>query len=281
MPRIALLSLCLLAALPAVAGARGLEARDLATLERVSSPTLSPDGRHLVFAQRSIDLEANSGSSALYVRNLVTRDMAPPKRLTPEGWNVNSPAFSPDGTTVYFLSAKGGSQQLYSIPLAGGEPRQLTAFATDVGTYHVSPDGSRVAFSAGTFGDCGADFGCTSRRLEERRKSGATGVLYDQLFVRHWDTWSDGRRNRLFVAGLPDAGGKPVESAVAVSGALEGDVPGKPFGGAEDYAWAPDGRSIVASVKVAGREEPWSPNFDLYRLAASGKAAHENLTAGN
>ena len=73
MPRTALLTLCLIAALPAVADARGLEARDLAALERVSSPTLSPDGRHLVFAQRSIDLDANSGSSALYARNLVAR----------------------------------------------------------------------------------------------------------------------------------------------------------------------------------------------------------------
>src|SRR5690606_15682215 len=281
MPRIALLTLCLIAAMPAVAEARGLEGRDLAALERVSSPTLSPDGRHLVFAQRSIDLEANSGTSALYVRNLVTRDMAPPKRLTPEGWNVNSPAFSTDGETVYFLSAKDGSQQLYAIPLAGGEPRQLTAFAMDVGTYHVSPDGGRVAFSADTFGDCGADFACTKQRLDARKESKVSGVVYDQLFVRHWDTWNDGRRNRLFVAGLPAAGAKPVAAATAISAALEGDVPGKPFGGAGDYAWAPDGGSIVASVNVAGREEAWSTNYDLFRLDAAGSAAPVNLTADN
>src|SRR5690606_2834239 len=210
MPRTALLTLCLLAAMPSLADARGLEARDLASLERVSSPTLSPDGRQLVFARRTIDLEANSGTTALYLRNLVTRDMAPPRRLTPEGWNVNSPAFSPDGRTVYFLSAKGGSQQLYAIPVEGGEPRQLTAFATDVGTYHVSPDGARVAFSAATFADCGADFACTRKRFEERKADKATGVVYDQLFVRHWDTWADGTRNRLFVAELPGAGAAPV-----------------------------------------------------------------------
>lgn len=281
MPRTALLTLCLLAALPAVADARGLEGRDLAALERVSSPALSPDGRQLVFAQRSIDLEANSGTSALYLRNLVTRDMAPPKRLTPEGWSVNSPSFSPDGATVYFLSAKNGSQQLYSIPLSGGTPRQLTAFATDVGTYHVSPDGGRVAFSADVFGDCGADFACTTKRLDERKASKVSGVVYEQLFVRHWDTWADGRRNRLFVAELPAARGKPVSAATAISGALDGDVPGKPFGGAEDYTWAPDGQSIVASVKVAGREEAWTTNFDLYRLDAAGTAAPVNLTADN
>ena len=281
MPRTALLTLCLIAALPAVADARGLEGRDLAALERVSSPTLSPDGRHLVFAQRSIDLEADSSTTALYVRNLVTRDAAPPKRLTPEGWSVNSPSFSADGTTVYFLSAKDGSQQLYAMPLAGGEPTRLTGFAADVGTYHVSPDGNRVAFSASVFSDCGADFACTKQRLDERKASKVTGVVYDQLFVRHWDTWADGRGNRLFVAALPGQGAGPVATATPVSGALDGDIPGKPFGGPDDYAWAPDGNSLVASVKVAGRAAPWSTNFDLYRLDAAGTAAPVNLTTDN
>ncbi|MBJ7574837.1 S9 family peptidase [Luteimonas sp. MC1828] len=281
MLRTALLPLCLLAALPVVADARGLEARDLVALDRVSSPTLSPNGTQLVFAQRSVDLAANTSTTALYARNLVTRDNAPPRRLTPEGWNVNSPGFSPDGATVYFLSAKNGSQQLYAIGLDGGAPRQLTGFALDVGTYHVSPDGRRIAFSADTFGDCAADFACTQKRLDERKAAKTSGVLYDQLFVRHWDTWNDGRRNRLFVADLPTGKAGPVATAVAISGALDGDVPGKPFGGAEDYSWAPDGGSVVASVKVAGREEPWTTNFDLYRLAVDGQAAPVNLTADN
>src|SRR5690606_16224577 len=146
---------------------------------------------------------------------------------------------------------------------------------------HVSPDGGRVAFSADTFGDCGADFACTKARLDERKESKVSGVVYEQLFVRHWDTWADGRSNRLFVAELPAARGKPVTAATAISGALDGDVPGKPFGGAEDYAWAPDGGSIVASVNVAGREAAWSTNYDLYRLDAAGEAAPVNLTADN
>ena len=34
---------------------------------------------------------------------------------------VASVAFSPDGATVYFLSAASGSQQLWSQPVAGGQ----------------------------------------------------------------------------------------------------------------------------------------------------------------
>src|SRR3546814_11896512 len=112
---------------------RGFEVRDMVNLDRYSSPTLSPDGRRLVFAKRVLDEASGKASTSLWIEDLFARDAAPPKRLTPEGWNVNSPAFSPDGTTVYFLSAKDDSSQLYSMPSAGGAPVTPTAFPAGVG----------------------------------------------------------------------------------------------------------------------------------------------------
>ena len=279
--RSALLPLCLLAALPSLAAARGLDVRDLQKLDRVSSPVLSPDGSTVVFAKRIVDADVVKASSSLWVRNLLTRDMAPPKRLTPEGWNVNSPSFSPDGKTVYFLSAKSGTQQLYAMPLVGGAPRQLTAFALDVASYKVSPDGTRVLFSTDTFADCKADFACTKKRLDDTAAKKSSGVVYDGLFVRHWDTWADGRRSRLFVAALPESKAKPVSSATSLTDRLDGDAPSKPFGGADEYTWSPDGTSVVAAIRVAGKGEAWSTNFDLYQVAADGSSAPVNLTASN
>ena len=261
--------------------ARGFDVRDLQKLDRVSSPVLSPDGSTVVFAKRIVDADVVKASSSLWVRNLLTRDMAPPKRLTPEGWNVNSPSFSPDGKTVYFLSAKSGTQQLYAMPLVGGAPRQLTAFALDVASYKVSPDGTRVLFSTDTFADCKADFACTKKRLDDTAAKKSSGVVYDGLFVRHWDTWADGRRSRLFVAALPEGKAKPVSSATSLTDRLDGDAPSKPFGGADEYTWSPDGASVVAAIRVAGKGEAWSTNFDLYRLAADGSSAPVNLTASN
>ncbi|MGY0632621.1 prolyl oligopeptidase family serine peptidase [Luteimonas sp. A478] len=280
--RTALLPLCLLAAVPSLAMAeRGLEGHDLASMPRVSSPTLSPDGGRLVFSQRTVDFEADSASSALYLRDLRTRDLRPPHRITPEGWSVSAPAFSADGDTLYFLSAKNGSQQLYAMPASGGEPRQLTDFAMGIGTWQLSPQGDRFAFSVNVFPDCGADFGCTKTRLDERQDGKTTGVLYEQLFVRHWDTWKDGRRNQLFAAELPQGDG-PVTGAVSLSHALAGDIPGKPFGGASDYAWSPDGATLVASVKtIEGSEQAWSTDFDLYRINVDGSGTPVNLTADN
>ncbi|WP_374012112.1 prolyl oligopeptidase family serine peptidase [Pseudoxanthomonas koreensis] len=264
------------------AATRGFDVRDLQALERASSPLLSPDGAQLVLARRQVALDdgmPGKATTGLWIRDLRTRDLAPPRRLTPADWSVSAPAFSADGRTVYFLSAQSGSNQLYAMPVAGGTPRQVTGFALDVGSYRLSPDGRRVAFSADTFAECAADFACTRERLDRRAADKASGMLYDSLFVRHWDTWKDGRRSRLFVATLPAAGAR-VATAVALGAGLDGDIPSKPFGGKEDYAWVPDGSGVVASVRVAGRSEPWSTNFDLYHLPADG-GAPVNLTAAN
>ncbi|MFD0739425.1 prolyl oligopeptidase family serine peptidase [Lysobacter koreensis] len=268
------------AAKPSADAPRGLQARDLATLDRVSSPTLSPDGRKLVFAKRVVDFDGNKSATSLWIEDLRARDAAPPVRLTPAGWNVNTPRFSPDGKTVYFLSSKGGSSQLYAIASAGGVPRQLTAFAVDVGDYQLSPDGKRVAFNAEAFADCGSDLACSKKQVDAAAAKKASGKVFDRMFIRHWDAWNDGRLNRLFVATLPTAG-KQVSQATAIATDVAGDVPSRPFGDASEYTWAPDGNSLVLSARKADRAEPWSTNFDLYQVSADGTGAARNLTSDN
>ena len=61
--RHALLPLCLLAALPALANARGFEVRDMVKLDRVSAPLLSANGGQVVFAKRVVNryFAANTG----------------------------------------------------------------------------------------------------------------------------------------------------------------------------------------------------------------------------
>ncbi len=273
---------------PDAAAPRGFDARDLVELERASAPTLSPDGRRLVFAVREASLAENRARTGLWVEDLLARDAAPPVRLTPEGLNMNSPAFSADGRTVYYLAAADGVQQLFAIPATGGEPRQLTRLPLDVGTYRLSPDGDRVAISLEVFPDCDT-LACTRERLDAPRA--ASGVTYDTLFARHWDSWADGRRNQLFVAELGRDGvtGEPVR----VSDGLLGDVPGKPFGGVEDYAWSPDGERLVFALRLGGNglaeesagapcnTEACSTNFDLYEVRADGRGEPRNLTAAN
>ena len=66
--RLAILPLALALSLPSVAdAARGFAVRDMAYLDRHSSPTLSPDGRVLVFAKRVVDKDSNKSSTSLWI----------------------------------------------------------------------------------------------------------------------------------------------------------------------------------------------------------------------
>ena len=276
--RHALLPLALACALPVLAQAqtpaRGFTVQDMVALERYSSPVISPDGKTVVYARRSVDGDLKA-STALWS---VPATGGSAKRITPEGWSVHSPTFSRDGRSVYFLSAKGGSTQLHVVPLAGGEPRAVTALPLGIDGYKLSPANDRVAVALAVHPDCAADLACSKSRDEAAGTLKTTGVLYDELFVRHWDTWSDGRMNRLFVAPLGDA---PATQAVLVSGALQGDIPSKPFGDMSDVAWSPDGRQLAVSVRPAGHGQPWSTNFDIHLVDAAGRGEPRNLTAAN
>jgi len=203
--------------------------------------------------------------------------------VSPEGWSVNSPAFSADGKTLYFLSAKSGSMQLYAMPAGGGEAKRLTDFALDVDGYKLSPDGAQVALAFAVFPDCKAGsnenvFACTKKKLDDADAVKSTGKVFDRMFIRHWDTWNDGRLNRVFAAKL--GGDAMLASATLLSGDIHGDIPSKPFGDLGDFAWSPDGKSVAMSVRQADRAEPWSTNFDIWLVDADGSGAR-NLTAAN
>jgi dipeptidyl aminopeptidase/acylaminoacyl peptidase len=276
----------LFAFVPAAQAARGFQASDMVRMDRYSSPTLSPDGRKLVFAKRVVDFDANRASTSLWIEDLFARDAAPPRQLTPDGWNVNSPAFSPDGATVYFLSAKTGSSQLYAMPTAGGAPKQVTDLAQDVAAFKLSPDGTRIAVASTAFPDCrdtpDADaLACTKQQQDAQAKVNgkASGKIFDHLFIRHWDTWADGTLNRVFV--VPANGKSPAKTAVLVSGGVDGDIPSKPFGDLSDLAWSPDGKQLAMSARASNGSEPWSTNFDIWLANADGSGTARNLTESN
>jgi dipeptidyl aminopeptidase/acylaminoacyl peptidase len=249
--------------------------QDLVRLERISDVAVAPDGKHVVYTLRNTDMDANKGRTSLWLLDSGKRGAAP-VRLTDGADNSNTAEWSKDGRFVYFLSNRSGSNQVWRAA-PGAAATQVTRLVLDIGSFHVSPQQDRILVSTDVFLDC-ADLACTKQRLEASTHAPATGVLYKELFVRHWDTWSDGRRTQLFSLTLSAdgvAGGAPVN----ISGRI-GDVPGKPFGGREDYAFSPDGASVAFSVRATAGEA-WSTNFDIYLAPADGSAPPRNLTADN
>ncbi|MGH8372053.1 MAG: prolyl oligopeptidase family serine peptidase [Gammaproteobacteria bacterium] len=250
------------------------DAMDLAMMSRVSDPRLASDGSQIAFSVRETDYAANKGVTSIWSLNL-RQPGAKPQKLAPG----NSPRWSADGKALYFLSSKTGSSQLWRIAAPGGTPEQISKLPVDITNYRISPDGQHVLLSLDVFTDCN-DLACTRARLDTRTADKATGRLYHQLFVRHWDQWSDGRRSQLFMATL-NSDGKLADKPVWLTKGLDGDIPSKPEGDDTEYTIAPDGKTVYFDVRIAGASEPWSTNFDIYSVPADGSAAPENLTAKN
>jgi dipeptidyl aminopeptidase/acylaminoacyl peptidase len=261
----------------AMAAPRGFTVEDLVSMERIGTPAVSPDGSRVVYTVRSTDMAKNKGHTDLYVVDLRAAN-AKPQRLTSDATSSTDPEWSASGDAIYFLSARSGSSQVWRVSPEGGEPVQVTNLPVDVDAYRVSPTGERIAIGLSVFRDC-ADLACTKAKADAKEKEKATGQVYDRLFVRHWDTWADGRNAVLYSAPL-DANGRVSAAPVSLSGSLDGDVPSKPFGDREEFRFSPDGKTVVFSVRIAGKSEAWSTNFDLYSVPASG-GTPKNLTFDN
>lgn len=275
--RLSIASVCALLSISAVAAGapHPFSVEDLVRLQRVSEPAISPDGRTVIFSVRETDLAANRGRTDLWSLDLAARG-AQPRRLTTHPEDDNAAEWSSDGRDVYFLSTRGGSSQVWRLPAGGGEADQVTDLPLDVGSFRLATNARRIAVTLDVFPDC-ADLPCTADRLNQVKAAKNSGQVYDRIFARHWDSWSDGRISQLFVLKLADGrAGEPV----SVSRSLDADVPSKPFGDSSEYTFSPDGAKLVFAARLKGKSEPWSTNFDLYEVAADGSGLR-NLTEDN
>ncbi len=98
---------------------------DLVRLKRLSDPQVSPDGRYVAYVLRETDMEANKGRTDIWLLDLAQKD-AQPQRLTSDPASDTSPRWAPDDHTLYFLSTRGGSSQVWRIRIDGGEASRLT-----------------------------------------------------------------------------------------------------------------------------------------------------------
>ncbi len=243
---------------------------DMLTMDRISDPQVSPDGKQIVFVLRKTDLQADKGRTDLW---LVDTDGKNLKQLTTDPASDFDPRWAGDSKTILFISTRSDSAQLWRIQTDGGEARQLTKLPLDIGNLIVSSKGEYAAFTMEVFP--GLTPTQTKEKLDEIESAKATGRIYDRIFVRHWDTWKDGRRSHLFA--MPVSRGSPVD----VMKDMDADTPSKPFGGPEEFTFTPDGKAIIFSARDVGPEEAWSTDFDLYLAPVDGTTPPKCLTEDN
>ncbi len=123
-----------------------IRAEDLYRIQLISSCSISPDGKHVVFCLQRVDRKTEKKYSNLWI---VPTGGARARQFTHGDQADSRPTWSPDGSQIAFISNRGDEKQpqIYILPFSGGEARQLTKVRGTIGDFEWSPDGKQLAFT--------------------------------------------------------------------------------------------------------------------------------------
>jgi dipeptidyl aminopeptidase/acylaminoacyl peptidase len=107
--------------------------------EQGSSPSWTPDSLSIVMTERTAD------GHGIVQLNLETGSRRPLTRPS-AGFADGFAKVSPDGTTVAFTRDKPAQSALFVVPIAGGEPTQLTQWGGEIGRLDWTPDGREIFY---------------------------------------------------------------------------------------------------------------------------------------
>ena len=249
------------------AGKHPITFEDMIQMHRVADPRISPDGKWVAFAVATPDMNANRNASNIWVVPTAGGDAV---QLTQSGHDT-SPAWSPDGKALAFLSSRDGTSQVYVLSMDGGEAHPITHLSTGADMVKWSPDGKTIAFTSAVYPDC-KDDPCNKKRDEEKEKNKVKARVYEQLLYRHWDHWFESKRSHLFVETADGSG-----EARDLNAGANYDVPPDQRGGPEDINFSPDSKEICFTA-VTDKIEAISTNGDLFIVPVAGGEAKRITT---
>ena len=131
-------------------GKRLLGALDLMKLSAVGSPRLSPDGSHVAYTVGEVKMEKDKEWKTVTQIWVVTTTGGKALQYTRGEKNSTAPEWSPDGSTLAFLSdrEKDGERQVWMMMADGGEAWVATSHKGGVSAFRFSPDGKHLLLTA-------------------------------------------------------------------------------------------------------------------------------------
>lgn len=245
------------------ADARVLAVSDLQSMRHVSDPQVSPDGRWVAYELEQMDTVADEMRTQLWK---VSWDGKQRLALTHTSSSATRPRWSPDGTTLAFLSQRGSTTkkpdegdepttQVWLLNSLGGEAQPLTDVRGEISDFAWSPDGRRLALVMREADDA-------SRRADAK----PTPLVIDRYRFKDDSEgyWHEGTKlSRVY---LYDIASKSL-SALTNDGRFQENDP----------VWSPDGSRIAF---VSNRDDQWDRtiNEDIWVIEARPGATPQRLS---
>jgi dipeptidyl aminopeptidase/acylaminoacyl peptidase len=298
----ATLFVCVAALAPSLSAARPVTVEDTIAFTGIDDMQVSSDGgRVALCVTRRVPGENRFATDIV---------MAPADGSAPERFVTRAPGddcrprFSPDGRALAFVSDRGGSDQVWVMPVDGGEPVAVTAHPQGVTAFEWGANGRDILFTAEgprapgeeaarKRGDDAFDYGAAWRRhrlwrvavhgQEEAAAGGAGGVgggpgralTPDTIHVTDQITPSpDGRRIAFIAMPTPEPDASE-EAKVQVMDLASGDVTDVPGSQrAVLVVWSGDDLLFTRPYDGAG----WS-RLDLFSWRPGEKEARNRTAA--
>ena len=186
------------------------------SLKRAGSPAISPDGRWVAYTIREANWEDNAYDTKIWLADAAT---GAARQLTNAKKSSQSPAWSPDGRKLAFVSDRTDKRQIYLISPQGGEAEALTSVEDGVGSFAWSPDGTAIAYTATE---------AKPAAIKDRDKKYGEFEVVEQ----------DHRMTHLFTIDTATKATRTLTSGAFTVGS---------------FSWSPDGRSIAFDHRVNPR----------------------------
>ncbi|WP_372621828.1 S9 family peptidase [Alteromonas stellipolaris] len=225
-----------------------LSLKDVFNLEYAANPVVTPDGKHVVYERRSMDIMTDSMRRNLWT---IALDGSAHLPILSDSKNHFNPVFSPDGAKMAYLSSKEGKVQVYLKDLASNSTTRVTDVAMRPSGMSFSPDGKYLAFAMFTptkakplfnldFKPKGAKWAETPQYIDQ------TNFQRDGVGMK--------RPGNMQIYVVPTIGGTPRQ---ITSG--EHDHAGT-------IAWSDNGQQIIISANTSDEADFDMLNSDLFSI---------------
>ncbi len=233
---------------------------------RLGDIQLSPDGQKVLYGVQYYSVEKNKSNRELFTMNLDGSDV---QQITKTKAGEFAARWVKNGEKIAFLYPDtAGIMQLWEMNPDGTERTQISASDRDVNDYLYDNASAQVILIRNvqygeTAHDLYADLDKTSGRV-------VTDLMY-----KHWDEWTESVPHPF----LYDYDGTTLNNERDIIFGEPYESPVKPFGGAEQIAFTPDGKQVAYTCKKkAGMAYALSTNNDIYLYDIAQGKTIKNLT---